>query len=307
MGFGGNVARSVELSNISDASFEQVADAISAMTSEVTQLLGFKSAVIALDNLENFSEDQLAVMLMSFRDTLFSIPNLWWVLIGQSGLGSLIQAKEPRVFERITGSGIEVKPIELAELDEAISLRVTKFHASGNGKSPLQMETHAALFEASFGEVRFVFKYSNSICAKFVERVRNSILTGVEFQPLRDKVENKKKFEELLDKSLVQHLINKQIPHKLAMKYLREIVARELEGLSLKPKEKAVLNNIGVVGGARGSDYKSFSFKTMQDFSSNYLTKLFKQNLLVKSQKGLAVTYNLRGVARLAYNCGLLK
>ena len=90
-------------------------------------------------------------MLISFRDTLFSIPNLWWVLIGQSGLGSLIQSLDPRVFERISGSGIEVRPIELDELDKAIAIRVSRFHKSGSAKAPLPIETHKQLFEASFG------------------------------------------------------------------------------------------------------------------------------------------------------------
>lgn len=152
LGCGGNVGRSVELPGIKDASFESIVDAISAVTAEVVEVLGFRSAVIALDNLENFSDEQLGDMLISFRDTLFSTPNLWWVLVGQSGLGSLIQSLDPRVFERITGSGIEIKPIEVEELDTAIAIRVSRFHKSGNGKAPLPLETHKQLFTASYGD-----------------------------------------------------------------------------------------------------------------------------------------------------------
>ena len=44
----------------------------------------------------------------------------------------------------------------------------------------------------------------------------------------------------------------------------------------------------------------------MQDFSSNYLTKLYHQNLLTREQEGKAVKYRLRGIAQLSYTFGLL-
>lgn len=176
LGFGGSVGRTTQLPKISDATFEAISDAISAISAEVIELLHFKSVVIALDNIENLSDELLGSMLISFRDTLFSTPNVWWVLIGQSGLSSLIQSLDPRVFERTTGSGIEVRPIELTELYDAIKLRVAKFHKKKTGKAPLTEETFKNLFEASFGEVRFVFKYSNNICTKFVEAMRSDVL-----------------------------------------------------------------------------------------------------------------------------------
>lgn len=302
-GFGGNVGRNVELPTLAESSFEVVADALTAVTSEVVTKLGFRSATIALDNLENFTESQLGAMLISFRDTLFSIPNIWWVLIGQSGLGSLIQSLDPRVFERITGSGIEMRPVELDELDKAIAIRVSRFHKSGNGNAPLSTETHTQLFEASFGEMRFVFKYSSSICIKFVEGMRNRVIEAMKMRndkPVRDS------FSKALDVVIAEHMISAQIRHAEAIAYLQEIVSGELDGLFLKQKEKNVLAAIGKSGKARASDYKQFGIKTMQDFSSNYLTKLYHQNLLVREQEGRTVNYRLRGIARLSHGFGLL-
>lgn len=302
-GFGGNVGRNVELPTLAESSFEVIADALTAATSEVVNKLGFRSAIIAIDNLENFTEEQLGSMLISFRDTLFSIPNLWWVLIGQSGLGSLIQSLDPRVFERITGSGIEVRPIELEELDNAIAIRVSRFHKSGNGKAPLSTETHKQLFEASFGEMRFVFKYSGSICLKFVEGMRNRVLEAM--KKSNDKV-MREAFAKALDSAIAAHMISAQIKHDEAIDYLRGIVSAELDGMFLKQKEKTVLAEIGKAGKARASDFKQFGVKTMQDFSSNYLTKLYHQNLLVREQEGRTVNYRLRGIARLSHGFGLL-
>ena len=300
------MGRTAQLPKCADVSFEAVSDAIAAITAEAVSELGFEGVLIALDNLENLGDEQLGQLLISFRDTLFSIPNVWWILIGQSGLGSLIQSLDPRVFERTTGSGIEMKPIEFGELEQAIGLRVTRFHKSKTGKSPLASETHRRLFEASFGEVRFVFKYGNSICAKFVERVRTGIMQQPNLKALQAGPEVKKVFEASMNKAIGNMLVNQQIPHNDATSRLREIVQGELNGLFLKPKEKAVLEGIGKAGQARASDFKSFALKSMQDFSSNYLSKFYAQNLLTRQQEGRSVTYRLRGVALLSHTFGLL-
>jgi hypothetical protein len=303
VGFNGNSGRNLELPSLAESTFESIVDAITVLTSEVVAKLGFRSAVIALDNLENFNDDQLSGMLISFRDTLFSTPNLWWVLIGQSGLGSLIQSLDARVFERITGSGIEIRPIEVEELDTAISIRVSRFHKSGNGKAPLPIETHKQLFQASFGEMRFVFKYSNAICVSFVGGMRKRVL---EIRKAKSQ-SFEGTFASALDRVIAEDMINKQIPHDVAIIHLRAIVESELNGLFLKPKEKQVLNAIGDAGNARASDFKRFSLKTMQEFSRNYLTRFYQQNLLVREQEGRAVNYRLRGIALLSHGFGFLK
>lgn len=305
LGFGGNFGRNAQLPKAADASFEGIADALAAITSEAVNVLGFDSAVIALDNLENLEDEELAAMLISFRDTLFSTPHLWWVLIGQSGLGSLIQSLDPRVFERTTGSGIEIKPIELAELEEAIALRVSKFHKSKNGKSPLPPETHRRLFEASYGEMRFVLKYSNSICAKFVEKMRSNVLDGPAMKTAQKSPTFKKTFEAALNGVIGQMMINSQMTHQQASSYLRAIVESEINGLFLKPKEKDILDGIGTAGQARASDFRNFAVRSMQDFSSNYLSKFYIQSLLIRQQEGRAVKYRLRGIALLAHSFGL--
>jgi hypothetical protein len=196
-------------------SFEGITDAISAISAEVTHVLGLKGAVIAFDNMENLDEDQIKSLLISFRDTLFSTPNLWWILIGQSGLGSLIQSLDSRVFERITGSGIEIKPISLDELDEAINKRVTKFHVSGNGKAPLPKSVHQELFNASFGEMRFVFKYSNSICTKIVETTRQNVLSQFRSMPITQG-NLKETISAAIDQAIATTFINQQIGHDFA-------------------------------------------------------------------------------------------
>lgn len=303
LGCGGNIGRNVQIQSISEVSFEGISDAIACISSEVTNRLGYDGLFICLDNLENLDDETLARILISYRDTLFSINNIWWVLIGQSGLGSLIQALDRRVFDRIVGSGLEILPIPLETLDEAINIRVRRFHHSPTGIAPLPISIHQALFEASYGEMRFTFKYSNSICTKFVENLRSTVL-----EILRSS--GQKVTRESLDRNLMErigtHLISSQMPHDSAMGLLRQIVSSELNGLYLKHKEIDVLIKIGDNKRSRPSDYKEFGMKTMQDFSSNYLTKLFRQNLLTREQEGKAVYYKLRGIANISHTLGLL-
>lgn len=109
-----------------------------------------------------------------------------------------------------------------------------------------------------------------------------------------------------LDAAIGQYLINSQISENTASQHLREIVLSELNGLALTNSEIHVLNKIGEVGKARAKDWKDYSIRSMQDFSSNYLTKLHKQKLLTRSQEGRAVNYSLRGIALLSHKYGLL-
>jgi len=302
-GFGGNLGRNVELPSLSDATFETLVDAISVMNSEIISKLNFQGSFIVFDNLENLEDEDLKSILITFRDTLFSIDNIWWVLIGQSGLGTLIQTLDPRVFERISGSGLEIPPIKLDELDQAICLRVTRFHSDGNDIAPLPKSVHEELFNASYGEMRFVFKYGNSICVKFVERTRMIVMSELKSQGVRISPESLKP---LVDKAIAKTLVNNNIPHGVAMGHLREIVETELSGLFLKAKEKEVLLKIGEKIKTRPSEYADFSVKTLQDFSQNYLIKMWRQHLLVREQEGRYVNYRLRGIAIMAHTFGLL-
>ena len=299
MGFGGSFGRQVEVPSVTEASFENLADVIACIVSDIVQELDLAGAFIVLDNIENLSDEQLSDMLITFRDTLFMIPNIWWVVIGQSGLGSLLHALDQRVSDRVASTALELEPITLPELEEAIQRRVLRFRSVPSGKAPLPTELHDLLYRSSSGEIRFVFKYSNAVCTEFVTRIRAQVA-----QLARD---SKTKLRpEHMDEALGNILVDQLIPVALAKDILRNIVRAEFDGLHLKPKEKLVLSKIHELGSARPSDYKVFGLKTMQDFSSNYLSKLHNSNLLTRRQEGRAVFYSLRGIAIMAAEFGLI-
>jgi len=77
-GFGGNVGRSLTLPAASEVSFEGLRDAIECLVSEAVVHLNYDGVFVALDNIENLNDEMLRKLLITFRDTLFMIPRVWW-------------------------------------------------------------------------------------------------------------------------------------------------------------------------------------------------------------------------------------
>ncbi len=295
-GFGGNFGVEKTLPHISEITFEAIIDIINSVVQESLKEFETVGLVIVLDNLENLSEDYLKDTLMIFRDTLFAIENLYCILIGQSGLASLIQTLDNRVFQRLN-SALELKPITGDDLKKAIDVRVQKFHKTGSGSSPISEEIYRKLYTYSNGEIRFVFNYCSEICLKFVQNIRISL---------------RKKFANLNDisswnDSIGEFMINNEIAQTIAEGCLKDIVEKEFTQLNLKPKDKDILAKIGFINQTRAKDHKDFNITSMQDFSSNYLNRFANQGLLLRRQEGRAVLYELRGLCRLANEYGLLK
>ena len=290
LGFGGNFGRNISVPPLNDSNFENIQDIIEIISEEACRELNFRSVVICLDNIENLDDNNLIRILMTFRDTLFNLNRIWWVLIGQTGLDSLIQSLDSRVFQRIAYSN-ELKPISVDELKIAIDKRISKFHIGQKGNSPVSEKIYQKLYNCSNGEIRFVFKYCSGICISFIQAMRKILAKT-------DKSYNEK--EDLYDTILGQNLIGNQIKDDKAIDYLKEIVTKEFIGFHLKQKDVEILAYIASNRQVRPKDYKSLGFKTMQDFSSNFLNRLASQNLLLRKQEGRAVKYELRGIAILA-------
>lgn len=304
LGFGGNVGRNVVLPKLDDVTFEDITDAVACISSEVVSNLGFAGSIIAIDNVENYESDVLGKILICFRDSLFSTKNVWWVLIGQSGLGSLIKTLDTRVSERMAGSGIEIKPISIDELHDAVDLRVDRFHSTQAGRAPLSRNIHETLFNASFGETRYVFDYANAICIQFVEDARALVIKDLKAEYGSSFTRNH--VEKRLDTALGNMLAEKSIPDESAIAILQAIIERELNGLALENKEISVLRKIGDLDGVQPNNYKQFSVTSKREFSKNYLLKMWKQKLLIREQQEKIYRYRLRGLAKSAYDFGLL-
>lgn len=96
-GFGGGIGKTSQTVAASGASAEMLQQVLATISSEIIEKFDFEGIFVALDNFENLEEAQLSNVLMTFRDTFFTLPKTWWVVIGQTGLTSLIQVLDPRV------------------------------------------------------------------------------------------------------------------------------------------------------------------------------------------------------------------
>ena len=298
LGSGLNYGKEVHLPNLRDATFETLAELIKTLSLEVKSELKFEGSFIVLDNLENLHPEDLSDVLITFRDTLFTTTNIWWILIGQSGLYSLIQSTNPKVAQRISGS-LELKPITVENLIKAVNIRVQKFHnAQTEGKSLISEDVYLKLFKCSNGEIRFVFNYCGQICIEFVQTVRK-------FMTLE-----KLKIDDVnFDKFIGKYITKREINNDFALLCLKNIITDEFEGLYLTNVEKSVLEKIGELNKVKAGDFKQFKscgVETLQQFTIIYLTKLADQNLLLRRQEGKNITYELRGVASLSSEYELL-
>jgi|GEM_PF-2112655 len=271
---------------------------LQTLSFEVISELEFEGSFIVLDNIENLDDEDLSDLLVSFRDTLFNIKGIWWVLIGQSGLSSLIQTTNPKVYQRLSG-GMELKPITIENLIKAVNIRVEKFHNSSKiASSPISEELYLKLFSCSNGEIRFVFKYCIQICISFVQTIRKYMI--LEKITIHDE-----SFNEFMGRYMVETHINDDF----ALSCLKDKIIEEFSGLYLQNEEKGILKKIGELHKIKPKDFREFSdfgIKTMQDFSINYLTKFTNQNLLLRRQEGKLITYELRGIAFLALEFGVI-
>ncbi len=294
-GFGGGLGKNEVLPPPADVSFEALHYILVSIAEEVTSWYGMAGIFVALDNFENLDEDQIGSVLMAFRDSFFTIPKIWWVVIGQTGLTSLVQVLDPRIAERMSGS-VELTPISSDELHQAIDRRVQKFHSDSGGKAPLTQDIHDFLYAASLGEIRFVFNYASKICLDFVSSTRTQVVK------ISKDVISSEKIAEMIG----SYMVSRQIPSKMAMDILRKNVSAEIDGLGLRPKEREVLAMIGKNRSATQGEFKNFGLGSGQDFSSNYLAKFYRQHLLAKRQEGRRVHYSLRGIAAIADRFSLL-
>lgn len=298
LGNGGNYGKEIHLPMISETTFETLVELLTTISAEVKNELQFTSSFIVLDNIENLHNDDLSDSLKTFRDTLFTIPNIWWILIGQSGLSSLIQSTNPKVFQRLS-STIELKSISVENLIKAVDIRVKRFHIGKEGESPITKEIYLKLFESSNGEIRFVFNYCHDICINLVQTVRKKLVA-----------EKEQYSDEVFNRLMGNFLIKTQVADTFSNACLKSIITQEFNGLYLSSKEKLVLKKIGELNKVKPSEYTLFSafgIKTMQLFTTNYLTKFHEQYLLQKRQEGKILTYELRGIAVFALEYQLLE
>jgi len=245
--------------------FERLARAARGLSS-------YRGVIVAIDNIEMVETSRVIGLLNDFRDTLFSVTGIWWVLIGQRGLYDLIAADAPRVSQRIKGTETALDGLSWEDFQLAIQIRIAHQRRRTDAVAPIGDELLRALFDASNGEIRYVFKMA----------------------------------DEIVTDAIAEHPELTDVPNELAETMLTRSVERQVQGLKLSSREKRVLRTLCEKKTGRPREYKDYGFSNAPHFIQGALQPLQEKGLVSKSTEGNAAMYDPRPLAILAHKYRLL-
>ncbi len=238
-GMGAEMERSIAVTAVAEATVENWRDILETLANSVKSVEGFHGAFVCIDNAETLSVKELTKILMVYRDTLFQIPGIWWVIVGQKNLYAQIERENNRVSQRIRGSGIEIPPLSLAELHLLVETRVKTLREKVDAKSPFSAEVHGLLMDASCGQPRYVLSAGDEL---FVELIGN-LLETIE-KPGSTHGAAREFRDKMVDEALQQVLKDNQVPDGPALGFLRQSVERRLNAKGLVGPSLAILKAI---------------------------------------------------------------
>lgn len=260
-GFGGGMSRSSSTANPPAAvTLPAILNTMDKWVEYVSKNTEYDGpAVISVDNMDILDDQSIVAFLNSMRDTMIDRTNVLWVLIGRKGLFSLLESESRRVSEIITGQPVVLQPLALQDVYNAIKTRIELLSQNKKGAKDgiVADEIVKILYDASQGEIRYIFKRITDIILKF---------RG-------------------------QYPSVSKIPLDVAKSTVIGFAKSHISTLKLSTKEMDVLKHIVKNGSMRTKDYSSIGLQTPQALSK-YLTGLHKQNLVLKeSGEGTAVYY----------------
>lgn len=128
--------------------------------------LEFDGIGIVINNLETLSEGYLVSFLNYGRDSIFSLHGAWWYLSGIQQLGRFVESKVPRLRGYLSGTGVDIVPLSVADLSELLELRRKEYALQEEVALPISQPVVELLYKSSSGDLRFLF----NICANVVRR-----------------------------------------------------------------------------------------------------------------------------------------
>jgi hypothetical protein len=265
-GVGGGVSRQETATTPPSIILPTIIQTFDRFTESVVDKLNRKGIIIPLNNFDNLSETDIISLLNRARDVALLRPRTWWILIGPPGMFSLLESKARRISEIITGEPISLNPLSLAEVHQAIDLRIKKLRLERNVKPPIPSTVVDLLYEVSNGEIRYIFKRLTDITITFKLRLPSL----------------------------------REVPEEAAADILRELASSKLQELALTKKDTDSLQKM-VEGAFRVRDYQKFGFKSQQAFMRQ-IKKLHQLGLLVRIEENpRVVSYLTSGDVNLIF------
>lgn len=290
LGFGGSV--STNFPSVDDASLENWRNIFSIVSSECIEKLDVQGLVVCIDNAEEIDLEKLSEFLMAYRDTLFALENIWWVVIGQSRLYNLLAGHDVRIAERISGPGIEITPMSNSELHDLVERRIKRYRKDNEALNPLSQAIHQHLYEASRGVARFVLQAADMLVNELVSEVRQAVFEDVGELAAPGEIDT------AINNALQRILFDKRVPDQVAKKKLGEISSQMIAGIGLSAHDVDALKKLGL-SEITVDTYTELGFGSKKRFKTSFLDRLTRNNLLqCRSIQGKSL-YRLRNYAYL--------
>lgn len=266
-GTGGGISKQKTASQPLAVVLPTILNIMNGWISYVTSKTIYSAILVPINNLDILQDKDVIEFLNRMRDTLIDRPSVWWILIGKIGLFSTLEGEAHRVSEIITGRPIILKPLTLAQVHNAIKIRLDSLRISKRVDPIVPGEIVDILYDVSKGEIRYIFKRITDIIYLFKPRFPSE----------------------------------KQIPLNAAEDLLMELAKQRLEDAQLTEREMEVLKMMVSKEKFRNKDYKDFGLKTAQALNY-YLDKLTKLGLTTREESlGKAIFYRTTGDVNLLF------
>jgi len=135
--------------------------------SDLLPELGFKSAVIAINNLDALPENSFNEVLNELRDFIYTPKNISFVLLANLGFYDFAQSRLPRWEGVLSAFPIQLKKFSRDEIIEIVERRIN-FYAVPSQKpvNPIQDELMSYLCELADGNLRWVLSTLGGLAAR---------------------------------------------------------------------------------------------------------------------------------------------
>ncbi|MCL4518151.1 MAG: ATP-binding protein [Thaumarchaeota archaeon] len=234
---------------------------------KVTEKFGYEAGIVAINNMDVLPDKVVIDFLNSSRDLLLSVRHVWWILIAGPGLFATLETTAPRVSELVNGKPVILEAMSLEDVKLAIKTRIGKFRKDKSTVQPIPDEIVDLLYDASSGEIRYIFKRLTDVV--------------YEFRPKYPSV--------------------RQIPKDVAIQLAYVLAKQKFDSKNLTQRESDVLKQMVSAKSFRIKDYKKFGYKTPQ--ALDYIVSKFLGRKLLRrlEKKHREVVYSTTGDVNLVF------
>lgn len=272
-GFGGGVSKQKTVSQPPSVMLPTILVALDEWIKFVIEKTKFKGIIIPIDNFDIVDEKTILSFLNTMRDTLIDRQHIWWIIVGQKGLSSLIENNAHRVSEVITGKPVVLESMSLKEINDMIDLRYKFLKKSKEVEKIIPDEIIKILYLVSKGEARYILKRITDMIYAF----------------------------------MTEFPTEKKISLNVAKKMLYDDAKTRIENADLTSRKTVILQKMSSLGAFQSKDYKKLKLNNAPAVI-DYVEQFRAKGFITKIETtGKSVYYRTRGDVNIYFNENLLK